>query len=494
MALTFNDLLAGTSFAPARNADGSINQGYYDSYLGLRGQSLFDSSSPEWQQLAAAAQQASGSHFGFSGDYDPNQAARDTASGLISQLNSGGSNGTVRLGDRTFLVYPNANGGVRLQQADDLGSGGQRMVIDVGADGKVSDVNTWASDNNIDWKMLGPVLGAAGAGVMLSGAAGAGAAGAGGTTAGTAAGAAGAGAAGAGEAAAGSALVGGGGAGTAAGSGGLVAGSGGLGSGSAFMAGSPLMAEGAVGSGLAGTAAGAGTAAAGTGLLGTIGSKVADWATSPSGIGTILGGIGGALAGTEDQTLTQNQTSTTSLNDPTAVNQALANYGQLASGAGGYSAAVNPYADASNPYLSAAIDAANADTIRNYNLLAPATYSAGSSFGNSGLGFLEVNDRANLLSQLANTSATMNYQGYNQAATLADAYAGRQDAASQFNTNTQLAANQGLIGGAQALGGTTNSTSTSTAPGNIWASSLGGALIGSQLGNSSLFGTKKATQ
>lgn len=352
----------------------------------------------------------------------------------------------------------------------------------------------------------GVIAGMAGLAGLAAGAGGAGAGAAGaGAGAGEAAGAAGAGAgsaagAGGGAAAANGALIGqnaaavgagGAGAGTVAGAAGTAATLEGLGS-------------AAYGAGAAGSALTMGQIAS---AAASAGQSVADYlGNNPQLLGALIGGGLGALAGTEDQTLTQNtsgtqsSTQTTALNDPTAVNQALANYGQLAGGAGSYQAAVNPYADANNPYLSQAIDAANADTIRNYNFLAPAKYSSGSSFGNSGLGFLEANDRANVLSQLANTSATMNYQGYNQAATLADAYAGRQDAANQFNTNTQLQANQGLIGGAQALGSTTsnNSTSsgtnTSTAPGNIWASGLGGALIGSQLGNSSLFGNNRTTQ
>ena len=179
-------------------------------------------------------------------------------------------------------------------------------------------------------------------------------------------------------------------------------------------------------------------------------------------------------------------TRTQTPNDPTAINQAISNYGAIAGGSQDYTAAVNPYATADNPYLDAAIDAANADTIRNYNLLAPGQIAQGSSFGNSGLGFLRENERANVLSQLANTSATMRNQGYQQAASLAEAFAGRTDQSNQFNTQTRLAANQGLIGGGTALGQT--QTESTTAPGNIWASTLGGAILGSRLGQSSLWG------
>ena len=108
-------------------------------------------------------------------------------------------------------------------------------------------------------------------------------------------------------------------------------------------------------------------------------------------------------------------------------------------------AAVNPYADASNPYLQGAITAANRGLVDNYNTAVAPKYSQGSSFGNSGLAEYEALDRANLARQLSDNANTLSYQGYNQAAQLAEQGAQRQD------DLTQLAQKLGLAG-AQVLG------------------------------------------
>lgn len=108
-------------------------------------------------------------------------------------------------------------------------------------------------------------------------------------------------------------------------------------------------------------------------------------------------------------------------------------------------AAANPYADMSNPYLQGAVTAANRGLVDNYNTVVAPKYSQGSSFGNSGLAEYEVLERENLARQLSDNANTLSYQGYQQAANLAESYAGRQDAL------TQLAQQLGLSG-AQLLG------------------------------------------
>lgn len=504
---TYTDPLAYLSGVNSSAGDGrNFNEQWLNAFKGLTGQQLLNI---DGSAFNTGGLQMGATENGLSLEAQiaaERQANALNAAGVKGGVGSGGgAMGTVNIGGQPFSVgwvqtLNNGAGGFVLDQVNDAGVAGRTVRLTTDASGNVTGNELYYRPgwDSTDTMMAGSVLGAAAAGTA------AGAYGAAGTGTGAATGTAATGGAAATGTGAGSAgLIGGG---TTAGTAGTAATGTGLGSSAGSTLGG-MLASGATGT----TAAGAGTAAttAGVGGLGagaatSVGGALAsaagggsggggastgnwydslltnagNYLTSGQGIGTVLGGLLGA-ASSGDQTLTQ--TSSTSLNDPTAVNDALANYRALAGGSGDYTAAVNPYADASNPYLSAAIDAANADTVRNYNFLAPAKYSAGSSFGNSGLGFLEVNDRANVLSQLANTSATMNYQGYNQAATLADAYAGRQDAANQFNAGQRLQANQGLIGGAQALGSTT--TQSSTAPGNIWASTLGGALIGSQLSN-----------
>lgn len=502
---TYTDPLAYLSGVNSSAGDGrNFNEQWLNAFKGLTGQQLLNI---DGSAFNTGGLQMGGTENGLSLEAQiaaERQANALNAAGVKGGVGSGGgAMGTVNIGGQPFSVgwaqtLNNGAGGFVLDQVNDAGVAGRTVRLTTDASGNVTGNELYYRPgwDSTDTMMAGSVLGAAAAGTA------AGAYGAAGTGTGAATGTAATGSTAATGASTGSAgLIG---TGTTAGTTGSIGGLGGnagasLGGALASSAGTTGAAAGtagATGAGIGGLGTGAATsvggalasAAAGGGGSSTPSTSgnwydslltgAGNYLTSGQGVGTVLGGLLGA-ASSGDQTLTQ--TSNTTLNDPTAVNEALSNYRALAGGSGDYTAAVNHYADASNPFLSSAIDAANADTVRNYNFLAPAKYSAGSSFGNSGLGFLEVNDRANVLSQLANTSASMNYQGYNQAASLADAYAGRQDAASQFNANQRQQANQGLIGGAQALGSTT--TQSSTAPGNIWASTLGGALIGSQLTN-----------
>lgn len=467
----------------------NFNEQWLNAFKGLQGQQVINVDGSLWANAPRAS---------TSGDNGPSVEQQIAAERQVAALNaaglSGGSNslaqdptatGRITLGGVDFNLGWNGNGW-NLTQVGDNGVAGRKLQIALDANGNMQKVDLAYSPgwDRTGTLMLGSVLGAA-AGGVAAGAYGAGSGAAGGTAAAGSGAAAAGGTAAAGGGtttaiggAAGSGIAAGAGSAGGAAAGGTAAGSvGGLGAGAAGTLGSSL-AAGAGGSGAAaaGGAVTAGTAATGAGLL----SQAANYLSSnPNVVGGLLGAGLGAIAGNEDQTLTTTQT--TRPNDPTLINQAGQTYGLLADGGGGYTASANPYANASNPYLSSAIDAANADTIRNFNFLAPAQYSQGSSFGNSGLGFLEVNDRANVLSQLANTSAQMNYQGYNQAAQLAESGAQRTDQAAQFNTGARLQGAQGLLSTGSALGNTT--TSSSTAPGNVWAGALGGALLGSQLSN-----------
>lgn len=246
-------------------------------------------------------------------------------------------------------------------------------------------------------------------------------------------------------------------------------------------------------------------ASSAAGLLDAIrqgGSALTQFASANPWVGSLIGGGLGALAGSQDMTSTtnqagtSNQTGTTNLTSTTAPSQQyldavapqiqnLQNYaggssqfgvsnpqeqamlGYLQSGAapvnaatnsqmgnvqnlvnsatGGYSAATNPYATPNNPYTQALVQNANNELTRAYNSSIAPKFSSGSSFGSSGLGFAEVNALNDLQKNLANQTNSLLYQDYNQAANLAEQYAGRSDAANQFGANASLQG-AGLLG------------------------------------------------
>ena len=137
-------------------------------------------------------------------------------------------------------------------------------------------------------------------------------------------------------------------------------------------------------------------------------------------------------------------------------------------------ATANPYADMSNPYLQGAIAASNRGLADSYNTLVAPKYSQGSSFGNSGLAEYEALDRANLARQMSDNSNTLSYQGYNQAAQLAESGATRQD------TINNLLSQLGLQG-AQVLGQLGESQagrSDQMATGNATRSLQGAQILG----------------
>lgn len=87
----------------------------------------------------------------------------------------------------------------------------------------------------------------------------------------------------------------------------------------------------------------------------------------------------------------------------------------------------NPYVGMDNPYTQRQIDFAAADLNRAYaNNVAP-KFASGSAFGNSGLGFAEVNARNDLLTQQAKLANDMRYKDLFAQQQLGESYAGRND-------------------------------------------------------------------
>jgi hypothetical protein len=100
-------------------------------------------------------------------------------------------------------------------------------------------------------------------------------------------------------------------------------------------------------------------------------------------------------------------------------------------------AARNAYAGP-NAFLDPMIAAAQGDLSRSYaNTVAP-KFSSGSSFGNSGLGFAEVDSRNDLMRNLGRIGTDMRFADYNLQAGLGEQYAGRQDAMTNNNRSFAL--------------------------------------------------------
>ena len=131
----------------------------------------------------------------------------------------------------------------------------------------------------------------------------------------------------------------------------------------------------------------------------------------------------------------------------------------------------NPYASMSNPYLSSAIDNAQGDLARNYNLVNKPAWDkamqSSGSFGNTGVAEMAQNDRNNLMQNMGRIGTDMRMGAYNQAAGLSESQAGRQfsagnqlqqnlygagqqQAANQFNAGNQLQQNLYGAGNQQA--------------------------------------------
>jgi hypothetical protein len=110
-----------------------------------------------------------------------------------------------------------------------------------------------------------------------------------------------------------------------------------------------------------------------------------------------------------------------------------------------YVAATNPLMGLDNAWTGAMIDAANRDTIRNYNELVAPKFSMASSFDNANMGSLEALERANINQQLADTAARLRWQDYALQAGIGENWANRTDTAEQFNRNLGMQG-YGLLG------------------------------------------------
>lgn len=382
-----------------------------------------------------------------------------------------------------FATYYNVPGvGSLLDRNGLLGTGvttnadGQQGAAGIQIDpatGQVLGTN-WNTDTGINWTDM--LVGLAATGVLGGAAAGL------------------LGGAGASGAAAGGGVAGGGASGAAAGSGAAIgAGDLATGAGAANTFGDLAQDDaGVLGSGEMPAQLPAVDDWSGTSLLSGVpatAGTIAQFVRDNPWVGSLLGGGLGAIAGSQDMTSSTNQSGTSNQTSTTAPSQAyldaiapqignLQNYaggssqfgvsnpqesamlGYLGQGAApvnaatnaqmgdvknllgqatqGYSAATNPYATANNPYTQAMVQNANNELTRAYNSNIAPKFASGSSFGSSGLGFAEVNALNDLQKNLANQTNSLLYQDYNQAANLAEQYAGRSDAANQFGANASL--------------------------------------------------------
>ena len=292
-------------------------------------------------------------------------------------------------------------------------------------------------------------------------------------------------------------------------------------------------------------------------LAGAAGGGGIDWGgllrsglSNPAALGGLLGAGMGALGG-GNQTITQRteldpqqraflsaaQQRALSVADqpfqgyggalsqgPTAEQQqAAGTAGDFAAGNRNGTAAVNPLFGLDNPELTRQIDFATQDLARGYNNVVAPKFASGSSFGNSGLGFMELDARNDLARNMGRIGSDMRFANYGLQAQLGESAAGRQDAMTTGNLGRQLsgAGLLGSLGGQmwgqnqqglennyaeflrgqnwgmnqlQALNGPLQQTSagasqSQTIPGNRWASALGGGLLGAQVGG--MFGGQK---
>ena len=169
-----------------------------------------------------------------------------------------------------------------------------------------------------------------------------------------------------------------------------------------------------------------------------------------------------------------------------------------------------------NPYLQPAIDAAQGDIVRNFNLSTQPAYNSAmvrsGSFGNSGVQQLNENAQLNLQKSLGDVSSNMRNNDYQfdqqfNRSLYNDAYGQQQqnlqtsvgllNGLQAYNTgdtqnattvqNTPLNYWQQFSQGANALGGaggTSTGTGSNTQMGggsNPWVSALGGAQLGSSI-------------
>lgn len=115
-------------------------------------------------------------------------------------------------------------------------------------------------------------------------------------------------------------------------------------------------------------------------------------------------------------------------------------------GTGQLNAATNPLAAENNPYLSGMIDSAAKDMQKFYaNQIAP-KFASGSSFGNSGLGFLEAHERDNQADQFSQMVGGLRAGDHNLRAQLLEGQARSQDSLNSGARNNAMTAGQSMGG------------------------------------------------
>lgn len=218
-------------------------------------------------------------------------------------------------------------------------------------------------------------------------------------------------------------------------------------------------------------------------------------ASNPNLLTALAGGALGYAANKDDSTATVS----TSI-DPTALAYRDSVLSQLQGelnpanmpkydGQTTYTAATNPFVADENPYLTSMIDAGAGDMSRYYDQFIAPKFSAGSSFGSSGLGFMELAERDNQARQMRDMATNLRFQDHNMRAGLAEQGAARTDQSNQFNINTgtklfqdyQNAQNQRINSLVSAGSMPGNKTQTVTTQGNPWAGLMGGIITGANL-------------
>lgn len=194
-------------------------------------------------------------------------------------------------------------------------------------------------------------------------------------------------------------------------------------------------------------------------------------ATQTQGIDAISGALSNPMTGQVNNTLGGFMDG--SRNGTAAGNAEMgAARGLVGQGTQAGTAARNAYAG-SNLFLDPMIAAAQGDLSRSYaNTVAP-KFSSGSSFGNSGLGFAEVDSRNDLMRNLGRVGTDLRFQDYNLQAGLGEQYAQRQDA--MTNNNRTFA-----LQGANTLGQLGESAAGRAD--NMFTGNQNRALQGAQLG------------
>lgn len=176
------------------------------------------------------------------------------------------------------------------------------------------------------------------------------------------------------------------------------------------------------------------------------------------------------------------------------------------------SSADNPYLSGSNPYLDGAINKAQGDLTRQYNLTTQPAYNGAmvrsGSFGNAGVDQMNQNAQKNLMDAQGNIDTSMRNADYNQRANLYMQQQG-QDSSNYWNNNNfnrslyndaysqnmnNLQTGIGLLGTMNGYNGQdlTNANTIQNTPYNYW-SQFSNAANGMGQGYGSTTGTMGST-